>query len=179
MDTNERIFHHHQGFIKGPPLCPPGSINLDVEDLRREKWTREIKAGTFYQIMLRWFVNKMQSDRLDVRQRLKHGHDLDLIRHYPAFEVTSLCMFPLWPRSALTASSLARMKQSYSTCDFDVLSCPRRPADALAYTYKPAIYIHTRTSQTSLSDYTAAWKNIMVFNQLWLSPLGQHIHYIW
>lgn len=47
-ETNERIFHHYQGFIKGPPLSPPLSNNLDVEDLYREKWTREIKAGTFY-----------------------------------------------------------------------------------------------------------------------------------
>ena len=100
-----------KGLWKGPPLCPPAAINLDVEDLRREKWTREIRAGTFYHIMLRWFVNKMQSDGLDVRRRRKRGHDLGLIRHYPAFEVTSLCTFPRWPTGTRAASSLARIKQ--------------------------------------------------------------------
>lgn len=146
MDTNERIFQRHQGFIKGPPR----SANLDVEDLRRVRWTREIKAGTFYQIIWRWFVNKMQSDRLDVRQRLKHGRDLDLIRYYPAFEVTSLCMFPLWPRSTLTASSLARMKQSHSTHDFDVLTCPHRSTDIQMH-MQTAIPTYTHTSLVSLS----------------------------
>lgn len=53
MGANEKIFHHHQGFIKGPLLGSPRSSNLDVEDLHRVRWTREIKAGTFYQIILR------------------------------------------------------------------------------------------------------------------------------
>lgn len=95
MDTNESLFHHHWGFIKGPPW----SSNLHVGDLPRVRWTSEMRAGTFYQIILWWFARETQSDRLDVKQRRKHSRDLDLIRHYPAFEVTSLCMFELWPRS--------------------------------------------------------------------------------
>lgn len=109
MDADKRIFQHHQGLREGPLLCPSRSTNLDVEDLCGVR-TREIKAGTFYQIIFRWFVNKMQTGGLDVRQRPKRTGDLDLIRHYPAFEVTSLCAFSTWHRSTLAASSLARMK---------------------------------------------------------------------
>lgn len=52
----------------------------------------------------------MQTERLDARQRLKRARDLNLIRHYPAFEVTSLRVFPLRPSGALAASSLAGIK---------------------------------------------------------------------